>query len=194
MHALLHIVHDCELFGSLDEFSCFPFENYLGQLKKQLRHSNKPLQQIVNRSVEKGIRFSNIKIQIGLFKPHNQGPLIDGMSVEGQYSRFKTESFISIIHNFSKNDAFILTKDCKIVQVENFVKLTTGDLCILGYYFTKTEDLYCDLPIRSSLIHQYQVGGLSTKLEMFNVTEIKSKIVLFSVNDIMIAKCLCHTL
>lgn len=52
VHALLHMVDDCELFGSLDDYSCYPLENYLGQLKKQLRHSNKPLQQIINRSVE----------------------------------------------------------------------------------------------------------------------------------------------
>lgn len=62
VHALLHVVNDCELFGSLGDYSCFSFENYLSQLKKQLRRSKKPRQLIIiNRSVEKGIQIFDKK-------------------------------------------------------------------------------------------------------------------------------------
>ena len=46
VHGLLHIVNDAKLLGTLDEFSAFPFENKLRLLKRQLRKSDRPLQQL----------------------------------------------------------------------------------------------------------------------------------------------------
>jgi hypothetical protein len=37
IHGLIHIADDARNFGTLDEFSCFPFESYLGHLKKMVR-------------------------------------------------------------------------------------------------------------------------------------------------------------
>jgi hypothetical protein len=55
-HNLLHISDDCINYqGSLDSFSCFPFENYnyLGQIKKSVRSSRKPLAHLNKRIVER---------------------------------------------------------------------------------------------------------------------------------------------
>ena len=53
VHNLLHLADDCIYFkGSLDQFSCFPFENYLGQMKQLLRGTRKVLAQLVRRLVE----------------------------------------------------------------------------------------------------------------------------------------------
>lgn len=50
VHNLLHLSDDVENFNlSLDEMSCFPFENYLGWLKKLVKGRNKPLVQLVKR-------------------------------------------------------------------------------------------------------------------------------------------------
>ena len=46
VHNLLHIVNDYALFGPLDHVSCFPFENFLGKLKKMLRKPSNPVAQI----------------------------------------------------------------------------------------------------------------------------------------------------
>ena len=40
------------MYGPLDRFSCFPFETYLGKLKRLIRSSNKPLAQLVRRISE----------------------------------------------------------------------------------------------------------------------------------------------
>jgi hypothetical protein len=36
VHNLLHLCDDVERFGCINEFSCFPFENYLGLLKNKI--------------------------------------------------------------------------------------------------------------------------------------------------------------
>lgn len=52
VHSLLHSVDCVRRFGSLETFSAFPFENYMQQLKRKLRKSHKPLQQVVRRTQE----------------------------------------------------------------------------------------------------------------------------------------------
>ena len=44
VHNLLHLCNDVRNFGVLDNFSAFPFENFLATLKKSLRKAEKPLQ------------------------------------------------------------------------------------------------------------------------------------------------------
>jgi len=53
VHNLLHLCADVKQFGTIDSFSAFKFENYLYQLKKALKVSGRPLEQIVNRNKEK---------------------------------------------------------------------------------------------------------------------------------------------
>lgn len=51
-HALIHLAADAQQFGTLNTITCFPFENFLQSLKKMLRKSNQPLQQVIRRLEE----------------------------------------------------------------------------------------------------------------------------------------------
>lgn len=53
LHHLLHICNDAKKLGTLQEFSAFPFENYLQSILKMIRKNNKELQQIVCRISER---------------------------------------------------------------------------------------------------------------------------------------------
>lgn len=53
VHGLIHLCDDYIKFGPLDNISAFPFENYMGSLKRMLRKPDKPLQQIIKRYNEK---------------------------------------------------------------------------------------------------------------------------------------------
>ena len=46
VHSLIHMADECLQHGHLDAFSTFPFENYLGSLKKLLRGTKRPLAQL----------------------------------------------------------------------------------------------------------------------------------------------------
>ena len=47
VHSLVHIAQDVKRLGPLDEFSSFPYENMLGQLKKLIRKPQTPIQQLL---------------------------------------------------------------------------------------------------------------------------------------------------
>lgn len=52
VHSLIHLSYYVQIHGCLDNFSAFKFENYLGQLKKSIKHSRYPLQEAANRIIE----------------------------------------------------------------------------------------------------------------------------------------------
>lgn len=52
VHNLVHLSNEVKLLGCLDNFSCFPFENYLKILRQKIKNAPKPLEQLVNRLEE----------------------------------------------------------------------------------------------------------------------------------------------
>ncbi|XP_031338854.1 uncharacterized protein LOC116172972 [Photinus pyralis] len=52
VHMLCHLHEDCSKYGPLDEFSAFPYENFLGKLKYFVKSPKKPLQQLCRRIQE----------------------------------------------------------------------------------------------------------------------------------------------
>ena len=49
VHTVSHLANDAKMYGPLDNVSAFPFESYLGQLKKLVRKPTSALQQVVCR-------------------------------------------------------------------------------------------------------------------------------------------------
>jgi len=52
LHSLTHLVNECATHGLLDSFSAFPFENFLGLIKRLIRSGHNPLAQLVRRLSE----------------------------------------------------------------------------------------------------------------------------------------------
>ncbi len=52
VHSVIHLPQDCRKFGPLDKISAFPFENFLGQIKKMVRRPQNPIAQVVRRCYE----------------------------------------------------------------------------------------------------------------------------------------------
>ena len=101
IHSLLHIVDDYALFGSLDNISCFPFENFLGCLKKMVRKPSLPISQILRRLEEKNNCSSKKRLlknkQIQHQMQHFEGPLPSGYESFRQYKQYSSSSiFLSV--------------------------------------------------------------------------------------------------
>jgi hypothetical protein len=52
IHCLLHICDDVELYCHLDNFSAFPYKNFMTPIKEFLAANHHPLEQVVKRSTE----------------------------------------------------------------------------------------------------------------------------------------------
>jgi len=67
VHNLTHLSDNVKLYGHLDKFSVFKFENYMQQIKKKVKTSSKPLQQFVKRTEEQNaltIKYKKLEYPI----------------------------------------------------------------------------------------------------------------------------------
>ena len=61
VHSIIHLADDAVRFGALDNFSAFPFENYMQHLKKKVRGQRRELTQIIHRVAEDELWASSHK-------------------------------------------------------------------------------------------------------------------------------------
>lgn len=148
VHQLHHLPSDSILHGSLDEFSCFPFENNMMKIKKIIHSSHCPLQQIRNRLFEEDALKSL--------------PTFD-KSDENNFSNRK------VLHNgftyeLNESNRYALLRDHSVFKCENFFKKND---CIYasGCILIGSENVF-DLPIQSNFL---QIVGFK-KLEFVNKT------------------------
>lgn len=52
VHSLVHIVDDVKMYGSLDNYSAFPFESHMFRIKRMVLKHSQELQQVCNRVEE----------------------------------------------------------------------------------------------------------------------------------------------
>lgn len=88
-HSLIHLADDTKKFGVLDSVSFFPFENYLGTLKRLVRRPQNPLQQVVTLPFDHGKEMRN-KLQ----QPHLNGPTLPEFPARMQYKKYRHEANI----------------------------------------------------------------------------------------------------
>lgn len=67
VHGLLHLVEDAKLLGPLDNFSAFEFENCHMLIKRQLRKSAHPLQQLYRRYSEESSNILYVSVKSTMF-------------------------------------------------------------------------------------------------------------------------------
>ncbi|XP_050301638.1 uncharacterized protein LOC126739865 isoform X1 [Anthonomus grandis grandis] len=180
VHLLSHICDDVESFGVLDNFSAFPFENYLGQLKSLIKSPINPIQQIHRRLVERDLIISKGNSQydhLKLVQEHTRGPLPNfnsGIKYHQQFSKiiFHDTTF-SVLHH-SKADCYCLTKNGnKIVEIHNILKADDNNIYVVGKEFISYSDLY-SYPYPSSHLTIFVVNNLSD-FKIWSINDIFGK-------------------
>lgn len=145
VHNLLHICDDVMRFGSLDQYSAFPFENYLQSLKKLIRKNEKPLSQIVRRKCELDNCIPSHDSQLHslptLKKQYYIGPTINNVSFIAQYKEVILDKFILRI---TEPDNCCCTVNKKIMNVRNIISSIDGIL-LIAQEFLLLEDFYKNL-------------------------------------------------
>jgi len=184
VHGLLHIVNDAKLLGTLDEFSAFPFENKLRLLKRQLRKSDKPLQQLHRRYIEESNNIINPVVPLLLVneytKKHSEGPVIDTSDVDKQYKEAKINNIC--VHISSPNNYYMLNNKTIIVISNIAFDKVLRCMTVLGKKYCKYTNIY-RTPCNYSMIDCWLVGDLESNLKIWPILEIKCKCLALPIND-----------
>lgn len=188
IHNLLHISKDVLSFGPLDNFSAFPFENYMQSIKKYIRKSEKPLAQVSKRITEAEIYFLMKQVTSNKnqpFKEHQTGPLIEGCQ-DPQFSEYHFEKFkVKTKHP----DNCCKLKDGSIICVENFASIN-GNIVVIGRKFQYVNDFF-STPCNSSNILVFEVQNLG-RLMFWSINEIDTKFVRLTLKESHIVLPLLH--
>lgn len=121
IHNICHIADDVERFGSLNDISTYPFENFLHEIKLRVQPSSNPMEQITRRIVEQSLnRQNNPKIS---FNKNRNVFWVEFKYETKQIENCSCFKYIKIAPNVilsSKTigDKWFLTKSGKIVAME----------------------------------------------------------------------------
>lgn len=196
VHNLLHITADVKNNGPLDDFSAFPFENFMQSILKSIRKSEKPLQQIIKRQSEKNYQSlnSDINKKVSIHKKipicnkeHFEGPTLN-MNISKQFKKLIFDNF-TLKTNEPDNCCFLLCG--YIILIKNIV-IIRNECKIIGHRLLSLTDFY-ETPCRSSEIGIFLAKPDLGPLEIFDLKEISFKCIkLIYKNDFVIFPLL-HT-
>ncbi|XP_067211923.1 uncharacterized protein [Linepithema humile] len=173
VHSIGHLAEECKNYGTLESFSAFPYENYLGVIKGVLRSNYKPLQQLANRDSETGgVLVENILSNS--YKP----------VLKGRYKKrseiFEGEQFTELIwkgmtFNSNEPNNCFTTIFGEVVFLSNIISTVRG-VILVGKKFKQLENFY-DFPLPSSSLGIYKVKEKERRRQYWNLSHVKAKCV-----------------
>ncbi|KAL2098326.1 hypothetical protein ACEWY4_007533 [Coilia grayii] len=180
MHALLHLSEQTTTYGALNNLSCFPFENFLGQLKTMIRKPNKPLEQIIRRLSEKRFKSSeSLSTESSLTMEHFSGPVPPHLTAIKQFRRMCVQR---VIIQVSASDSCVELAGRRIVVIQNIIVDNKGEVHIVFRSFLKLCNLF-EYPLKSSEVGIYHLSALSPQLHHTLAAHIQKKYVLLPIKD-----------
>ncbi|KAK4877587.1 hypothetical protein RN001_010093 [Aquatica leii] len=172
IHNLIHLTNDVNHFGIVDSFSAFSFENYMQRIKKLIRKSEKPLQQILNRTYELDYKKNIIptesypKMMYSVAVKHSAPNLYD------VHKKIIFKNFCIITNSLA--DRCVRLKNGLFVFVE-CIGYCNNEKVIAGKVFKKTENFY-DIPLKSLFLGISLLDQLTDDNNVWPVSDISGKV------------------
>lgn len=196
VHGLIHLPAEVAIHGPLDKFSSFPFENYLGKIKRMVRKGNQVIQQVFLRLKEQSTfakkENGNTACKVSVKKVHFAGPIPsrsdqDFSSYSQNEEMIMSDTFISVRHpnncvKAQKNIAIVVN----VLQNENETFIVFRNF--------KSKRAFFQYPMSSVLIGIEEVSDLDQGLKVCHVDEIEGKYCLFPYRHNFVAMPVIHTL
>ncbi|KAK3918588.1 Halomucin [Frankliniella fusca] len=179
VHNLLHLASDVRLYGNLESFSAYPFENELQYIKKLVKSAPLPLQQICKRLIERNkfnVKRRNKNVR-GFQMPHENGPVGNLVNVVRQFRKYESQDFTL---RSRRPDNCVTFRNGQIGLIRNIVECVEDGLSsfhVVVRVFSSCESLY-DYPLESSLLGIFKVSNLDRNYYVFNFDDIKHKCLL----------------
>jgi len=181
VHNLIHLPMFVKIHGPLDNFSCFKYENYLQELKKSIKCSKYPLQEITNRIIEKQKHSLSEKYQIlnsvTVGKEINIKIVSPYVSLADKiYEKIILQDLNITINTSKIKDKYVMLKNKNIVILKYIVKRQNeSEFKIIVQKFLNCLNFYSS-PILSLNLGTFIVDtSLLSDEFIISVTDIKYK-------------------
>lgn len=185
-HNLINLAQDARKYGALDSVSCFPFENYLGQLKKMVRIPQNPVEQIVRRVGERQTFNRHTKggptCEEQFKPPHFSGPTPPGFC---SCTQFKQSQYKGMTISCSPGNNCFET-DNRVSLIRNDLVSPTAEIVAVCEFFN-AGSCYYYYPINCSSLGITVVSGLTGQLFVVPVAQLSKKLVLLPMTDVYVA-------
>lgn len=185
VHNLTHVVADVARFGELSTISAYPFENYLGIIKRIIKGGNNPLVQIAKRLTER------LFIDDYNYKPDDKPVSVEIVNRDRGIT-LKLPNFSLKSNNFP--DQWFSTEQNKVMCMKRAFK--KNNKCFVIAYTVKNITNFFTEPFDSNVLNIYQakVSDLqANELLTLPVSQIKFKYVAIMQNDYCVFTPLLHT-
>ena len=198
VHGLVHLAEDVKQHGYLDLFSGFPFESFLGQLKKLVRKPNFMLQQVIMRLAERtrfGLKTpaendtSPEAFVQSLKKQHTGGPLPrESMYFPcTEYKEAQLKGYAIAIAGADK----CVRVGSDIVVVNNIISCDSGVYIVYKRFLAPRS--FFSYPLDSTKLDIYTVANLSDTYHVTNISSIIGKYVLLPYGKVHVVMPVIHT-
>lgn len=172
VHNLVHLANDCKVFGPLDQFSAFKYENYLYKIKKSVKFCRYPLQQAVNRCREQELVYSAENFE----QPHLKNETVKHPKIFEDLIAYKnliTRDFEVIVNS---KDNCVALQDNSIYKIEGICQNPfTKGIYLFGRRYIQTESFY-DSPCNSKQLFNIVIAtSLSENLSKMSLSDVKYK-------------------
>ncbi|KYM96038.1 hypothetical protein ALC62_13308 [Cyphomyrmex costatus] len=193
VHCLIHLPEDVAMYGPLDKFSAFPFENFLGKLKRLIKSAKQPLIQLCKRLHEANLQISSEKENLltSHLLEHCHGPTIPLISFCKQYKKIIFKNFMLSTYSFSQADCYCIINN-KVIQIHNFVTHKDNSTSIIGKKFLSYSSLYT-YPFNSRDLNIFKINDISSDVELWPITNVYCKTFVFPFKNCYVSFPILHT-
>ncbi len=199
VHGLIHLCDDVKLYDVLDKVSAFPFENFLGKVKKSIRQPRLPLQQVVRRlsevkdmQAEEGCLQVKHNITRGIIIPkqtHSEGPIVNDIDIQQQYKQVDMANFRV---KLSEGDRHVQLKNGDIVAVHNIVTDSNNNIWLIYKKFHDFSSFF-SYPLPSTDFGIFKFGRLGQNLHHSLVNEVQQKYIVLTYKSWHVGIPLLHS-
>ena len=189
VHGLVHLSAEARQFGVLDNISAFPFENFLGKLKKLLRKPNFPLQQVSSYLQDQNFMYNTRPSSGSLKRLHTEGPTTNDISVVEQYRELHLDTFCV---RLSHADCHAQLRNGDVVVVKNIITGENGYVGIVYKKFSVVESIFT-YPMASRDIGVFRLASVDRTLHQCSISSIVRKYVVLPFKGFFIGVPLIHT-
>lgn len=184
VHSLLHLLYYVKLYGCLDSFSGYRYENFMQEFKKNIKNPKYVLEQLCNR-VQERIHLNNQLRSVGLTNKNDD--IFPGCTT------YKSYNYGSICYKLNNCDCFsyIVNNNEIIPFYIKVFRYINNEKFVSGQRFIQTESFFKE-PIDSKDLNILQVSDKSDTTELFNVNQISGKYCRLPFKDNFVLIPICH--